>query len=152
VPLLLLAVLLAPGPADAPPARPAIRTVAGRITEVALAQARVTLELEDGPLVLSVDRNTMVYRDSRFGTLRDLAAGLPARASVGPSGVAHWIELRPKGVLPTRAAESAPEPAARAAATAAAGPPAAPAESAGATAASAPPAAEPPPGDRGRGP
>jgi hypothetical protein len=107
---LLVAALLAAAPADAPgasppsPARPAIRTLAGKITEVALGEGRVVLEAADGPVAVTVDRNTMVYLETRFGTVRDLAVGLPARISVGETGPAHWIEIRPKGLVPTPAA------------------------------------------------
>jgi hypothetical protein len=107
---LLVAALLAAGPGapEAPspsPSRPTVRTVAGKISEVTLSEGRVVLEAADGPVAVAVDRNTMVYLDSRFGTVRDLAVGLPARVSVGISGPAHWIEIRPRGLVPTPAVE-----------------------------------------------
>jgi len=111
---LLVAALLAAAPGEAPetppssPPRPAVRTLAGKIAEVTLAEGRVVLEAADGPVAVAIDRNTMVYLDSRFGTVRDLAVGLPARVSVGPSGPAHWIEIRQKGLVPAPAATPTP--------------------------------------------
>jgi hypothetical protein len=110
-----------PAPAVAPagsvPARPA-RTVAGKISAVVPAESRLTLEAADGPLRLAFDRNTMVFLEARMGTPRDLLPGLPARAAVGPGGLAFWIELRPRGVVPTsRDGEAGPEAAPPAAAS-----------------------------------
>lgn len=124
---LLVAAILAAAPgtaqeAPAPPPRSAIRTLAGKISEVSLAAGRVVLEAADGPVAVAIDRNTMVYLDSRFGTVRDLAVGLPARVSVGAAGPAHWIEIRPKGLVPTPAVTAPPAPAPAAPAPAAPAP------------------------------
>jgi len=113
----LVALALVAEPLSAPAAAAAgstpasrARTVAGKITGVAPAESQLTLEAADGPLRLSFDRNTMVFLEARTGTPRDLVPGLPARAAVGPGGLAYWIELRPRGVIPTaRDGEGGPE-------------------------------------------
>jgi len=93
--------------AAAPPER--TRTVAGKVGEVRLAEGSLSLELRDGSLRLQVDRNTAVFLPGRQGTLRDLAAGEPVRVSLSPKGLANWIEIHPRGVVPTaRAGEPAP--------------------------------------------
>lgn len=109
--LLLAALLTAAGTESAAPA-PGPRTIAGKLTEVAPSGKQIVVEAADGAVRLTLDRNTMVFLEARLGTVRDLAPGTPVRASVGVAGTAFWIELRPKGVMPTdRAGESAPEPA-----------------------------------------
>ena len=93
-----------PAPADAAPSTaqpPGPRTVAGKIGLVALAESRLTLEASDGTLPLVIDRNTLVFLETQLGTARDLAPGMPARISVAADGRAVWIELRPRGVVPT---------------------------------------------------
>jgi hypothetical protein len=50
----------------------------------------------------------MVLLEGRTGTPRDLAAGIPARAALAPGGRAYWIELRPRGVIPTPARGEGP--------------------------------------------
>ncbi len=116
VPLLLtLLALGAPGGGEpaAPPAGPArARSLAGTLAEVRLAERSATLRVSDGTVLLRLDRNTAVFLPGRVGTLCDLATGEPVRASVAPSGLAFWIEMHPRGVVPTRAAgqAAAPEP------------------------------------------
>lgn len=94
--------------ADPSPARPpaASRTVTARLVEVVLAERRAVLEASDGRIGVSLDRNTMVFLDNRQGTVRDLTAGTPVRAGIGPGGEAHWIELRPRGAVATGVAGS----------------------------------------------
>jgi len=113
----LVALALAAEPLPAPGVAPAgstpsprARTVAGKIIGVAPADAQLTLEAADGPLRLSFDRNTMVFLEAHMGTPRDLLPGLPARAALDPGGLAFWIELRPRGVVPTaRDGEGGPD-------------------------------------------
>ena len=97
--LAALALGASPEAPTAPPADAAARpkTVSGTLSEVVPAQHRVTMAAADGPVTLSLDRNTLVFLETRQGTVQDLAAGLPARASVGPKGEAYWIELLPPG-------------------------------------------------------
>jgi hypothetical protein len=77
---------------------------------VALPDRKVTLEAPEGPLVLALDRNTLVFLAARLGTVQDLAAGQAVRAGVGPKGEAFWIEVLPQGAIPE--ASPAPTPAA----------------------------------------
>jgi len=118
IPLLLtLLALGAPGPGEeaaVPPAGLArVRSLAGKLAEVRLAEGAATLQVSDGSVRLRLDRNTAVFLPGRQGTLCDLTAGDPVRASVAGSGLAYWIELHPRGVVPTGSAgePSAPEPA-----------------------------------------
>jgi len=99
----LLALLLAAGPDPSPPPRSQARTIAGTISEVAAAGRSIVLQAADGPVSVRIDRNTMIFLDANQGTARDLAVGMPARVSLGPNGEAHWVELRPKGIVPTPA-------------------------------------------------
>jgi hypothetical protein len=76
--------------------------VAGKITALDVAARELTLAASDGPLRVAFDRNTMVFLESRLGSLRDLAVGAPARVNVsGDENLAAWIELRPRGIAPT---------------------------------------------------
>jgi len=116
VPLLLtLLALGAPAPEEEAAARPAapapFRSLAGKLAEVRLAEGRATLRVNDGSVQLRLDRNTAVFLPGRQGTLCDLSAGEPVRASVASNGLVYWIELRPRGVVPTGAAgePAAPE-------------------------------------------
>ena len=74
-----------------------LRTVTGRIATVDAPGRKVTIETADGTVVLEFDRNTNVYLDGRLGTVRDLAAGAPVRASFGAERLAYWIEVQPRG-------------------------------------------------------
>jgi hypothetical protein len=101
-----------PGPPDArgeTAGRPAetarradVRTIAGKIAALDAARRELTLAAADGPLRVTLDRNTMVLLESRLGSVRDLAVGVPARVSVsGAENLAAYVELRPRGVVPT---------------------------------------------------
>jgi hypothetical protein len=111
MPAAALAVLLALA-ADPEPPRTAARTVSGRIAAVSPPERSVTIAGAEETLKLTFDRNTMVFLESSPGTVADLAVGLQARASAGPAGVAHWIEVKrppqpPSSVRPERS--EAPE-------------------------------------------
>jgi hypothetical protein len=89
-----------------PPAPPRldVRTVAGKISAIDLPGRTLTLAAADGPLEVSLDRNTMIFLESRLGSLRDLAVGVPARANVsGERNLASFVELKPRGIAPTPA-------------------------------------------------
>lgn len=98
-PLLLALAAILSAPAEEAPAR--VRTVAGKLGGVSLAEGTALLRLRGGELRLRLDRNTAIYLPGRQGTLLDLVEGEPARAAVGPDGLASWIELHPRGVVPT---------------------------------------------------
>jgi hypothetical protein len=96
---------------ETPPAppRPDVRTVAGKIAAIEPSRRALTLAAADGPLRVELDRNTMVFLESRLGSLRDLAVGVPARVNVsGPSNLASFVELKPRGVAPTAGGAPAP--------------------------------------------
>ena len=123
--LLVLLQLAATAPPEAAakptPEPPRVRTLAGRIGEVRLADGTASLQLKEGLTWLQLDRNTAVFLPGKQGTLLDLAAGEPVRASVSPSGLAYWIELHPKVVVPTGPAGERPSPGSAGAAPAPAG-------------------------------
>lgn len=102
--------LAAPAQADAAEKAPRPRTVEGTVAEVSLAGGRITLGASEGPLTLSLDRNTLVQLETRLGTVLDLAPGQSVRASVGPRGEAHWIEILPKEAATPAAAAPTPSP------------------------------------------
>jgi hypothetical protein len=95
--LCLLALPGAPARAGAPDGGPAgLEVRSGRVAAVDWGDRRVTLLGPAGRLDLGFDRNTVVYLPGRLGTLRDVKPGVEARASVGPDGIAAWIEVRPR--------------------------------------------------------
>ncbi len=100
--------LAAQAQADAAEKVPRPRTVEGTVAEVSLAGGRITLGASEGPLTLSLDRNTLVQLETRLGTVLDLAPGQSVRASVGPRGEAHWIEILPTAQTPAPTATPSP--------------------------------------------
>ena len=81
-----------------------VRTIAGKITALDWKDARFTIAAADGPLTVRVDRNTMVLLETRAGSVRDLAVGMPVRVNVGgPANLAYWVEARPRGLAPSAA-------------------------------------------------
>jgi len=80
-----------------------VHTVSGKISAVAWGDRTLTIDAADGPVTLGVDRNTSVFLENRMGSLRDLSVGTPVRASFGGDRRAFWIELRPRGVIPSPA-------------------------------------------------
>ena len=94
--LCLLALRGAPARAAAPDGGPpGIEVRSGRVAAVDWGDRRLTIVGPGGRLDLGFDRNTVVYLPGRLGTMRDVTPGVEARASVGPDGVAAWIEVRP---------------------------------------------------------
>ncbi|HEY7725881.1 MAG TPA: hypothetical protein VH880_11135 [Anaeromyxobacteraceae bacterium] len=93
MPAAALALLLALA-ADPEPPRTAARTVSGRIASVSRPERSLTIAGAEETAKLTFDRNTMVFLEGSPGTVADLAVGLEARASTGPAGVAHWIEVK----------------------------------------------------------
>jgi 2-oxoglutarate dehydrogenase E2 component (dihydrolipoamide succinyltransferase) len=142
--VLAAALAAAPAPPAAPEpdraARP--RTVTGTLSAVSLPDRSLTLAAAEGPLQLSLDRNTLIFLETRMGTVRDLSAGLTARALVGARGEAYWIEILPMGAASPSAPQAPPAPPPAAAPARPASPPEAPASSPAAPAAP-PPAAAP---------
>ncbi len=95
LPLCLLALLGAPARAAVPDGGPpGLEVRSGRVAAVDWGHRRVTLLGPTGRLDLGFDRNTVVYLPGRLGTLHDVKPGAEARASLGPDGVAAWIEIR----------------------------------------------------------
>lgn len=110
---LALALAGGPAPAEEPDGgrRPVVRTVVGKLTKLARADGRLTVESGDDVVTLSFDRNTSVFLEHRLGSLGDLAVGKPVRASYGEDARAHWVEIRPSdAVLPPTAPAEQPGP------------------------------------------
>ncbi|HET9598252.1 MAG TPA: hypothetical protein VFP65_21875 [Anaeromyxobacteraceae bacterium] len=99
--------LAAPGAADGPadagrPSAADLSTVSGKVTATAWDRHEFTVEAADGPVTLAVDRNTTIFLDTQLGSTRDVATGTPVRTAFGKDRVAIWIEVRSRGVIPTR--------------------------------------------------
>jgi hypothetical protein len=102
---------LSPKPKAEEPIRPDVRTVAGEIGSVEWSEHRFTLEAADGPLAVHVDRNTLVFLESRLGTVRDLYTGLPVRVGLeGPRNLATWVEVRLPGTTASKPEQAGTAP------------------------------------------
>jgi hypothetical protein len=104
--------LAAAGAAEDPPdaGRPSaddLSTVSGKVTGTDWTRHAFTLEAADGPVTLSVDRNTTIFLDTQLGSTRNVTVGTPVRTAFGRDKVAIWIEVRSRGVIPTPAREEA---------------------------------------------
>jgi len=77
-----------------------VHTVAGRIFSFSFVDRALTIDTPDGPVRLTVDRNTAIYREDRFGSPRDLEPGASVRAAYGEGGLAYWVELREEAGTP----------------------------------------------------
>ncbi|HTT69892.1 MAG TPA: hypothetical protein VMG32_01610 [Anaeromyxobacteraceae bacterium] len=111
-----LALLLGAARAEEPAAqdggvfRSDVHTVVGRIASFSWADRVLSIEAPEGPLTLTVDRNTAIFREDRYGSPRDLVAGARVRAAYGEGGLAYWIEVRrSRGEVDEGAAPSGPE-------------------------------------------
>ena len=103
----------APGAGPIDPAPPAVpeppkpappRTVIGTVRSVEGDPPRVVVEGEGGPTTVVVDRNTAIYLQKGWGTVRDVRAGESVRVSASPTdGKALWLEV----MQPAGAAEKA---------------------------------------------
>src|SRR5512138_2622482 len=82
---------------DAALRRPDVRTVSGKVTALGWPEPRFTLDTGEAPLTVGIDRNTLVFLESRLGTVRDLVVGLPVRAGLSGANLAAWVEVRPSG-------------------------------------------------------
>jgi hypothetical protein len=101
------ATLLADEGPDGGVAHGDIRTAEGKVSALGWDDHRITLAASDGPLTLTFDRNTTVFLESRLGSLRDVAVGVPVRVSFGPEKRAFWLEVRPRGVVPPPGGDAA---------------------------------------------
>jgi hypothetical protein len=82
--------------------RSEVHTVAGRIFSFSFADRALAIDTPDGPLRLTVDRNTAIYREDRSGSPRDLEPGASVKAAYGESGLAYWVEVRRETSAPGR--------------------------------------------------
>ncbi len=64
---------------------------------------RFTLDVDGAPLVLALDRNTLVYLPTGLSTVSELRPGEVVRAGRNGHGVAYWVQVRspPAGGAPT---------------------------------------------------
>ena len=111
--LLTALLLLSPGAGAAEEAvldggqyRSNVHTAAGRISSFSFSDRALSIDTPDGPLTLTVDRNTAIYREDHYGSPRDLTTGARVRASYGDGRLAYWVEVgggdeRPDGGNPT---------------------------------------------------
>ncbi len=74
--------------------RPAFETLSGRVRHVDWKGSRIAIDTGGGEVTLAFNRDTMVFLPDQLGTLADLKAGAPVRASADPQGTAFWIEIR----------------------------------------------------------
>ncbi len=88
------------GAADAGVPGLQLRTVSGRIAGIDRAALKLTIRpgteagAEDAAdVTLDLDRNTAVFLADRLGTIGDLRAGAPVRASYGQERRAFWVEV-----------------------------------------------------------
>ena len=79
-------------PGDAPGT---LAVVDGVVQSVDLADHRITLDVKGTPLVLGVDRNTLVYLPTGLSTVFELRPGEIVRASRNDRSVAFWLQVRP---------------------------------------------------------
>jgi hypothetical protein len=94
-------------PPDAgPPPADELSTVSGKVTGTAWERHAFTVEAADGPVTLSVDRNTTIFLDTQLGSTRNVTVGTPVRTAYGKDRIAIWIEVRSRGVIPTPAREA----------------------------------------------
>ncbi|HUK66122.1 MAG TPA: hypothetical protein VLV17_04790 [Anaeromyxobacteraceae bacterium] len=73
--------------------RSEVRTAQGRIASFSFEDRSLTIDTADGPLVLSVDRDTAIFREDRYGSPRDLKPGARVRAAYGDGHLAYWVEV-----------------------------------------------------------
>jgi hypothetical protein len=67
----------------------------GTVSSVDRALRRVEVATKDGPVVLSYDRDTLVYRPGGATTVLDIAPGMALKAGLDAARVAYWIQVRP---------------------------------------------------------
>ena len=94
-----------PAPA-APPASTSLAEVSGTVLALDLQRHRVTVATEGGPLELTWDRNTLIYRPGGATTAAALTPGAAVKAGLDPAGNAYWIQVRQAPAAP--AGENSP--------------------------------------------
>ena len=82
-------------------ARPTLAVVDGVVRDVDLAGHGVTLEVDGKPVVLGLDRNTLVYLPSGLSTVFALRPGEIVRAGRDGAFVAYWVAVRSAPAAPT---------------------------------------------------
>ena len=82
-----------PAPA-APPPSTSLSEVSGTVLALDLQRHRVTVATEDGPLELTWDRNTLIYRPGGATTAAALTPGAAVKAGLDPARNAYWIQVR----------------------------------------------------------
>ncbi|WP_041448290.1 hypothetical protein [Anaeromyxobacter sp. Fw109-5] len=94
-----------PGAAARPtsPARPThepvprgavLEEVSGTLARVDRQTHRITVSTPEGPVTLSIDRNTMVYTAAGLGSVADLMPGSQLRAGRNADALAYWVQVR----------------------------------------------------------
>ncbi len=80
------------GPGDEPGT---LAVVDGVVQSVDLAGHRITLDVKGTPVLLEVDRNTLVYLPTGLSTVFELRPGELVRAGRNDRSVAFWLQVRP---------------------------------------------------------
>lgn len=84
-----------PRPATQPIPRGAVlEEVSGVLERVDRETHRITVATSQGPVTLSVDRNTMVYTSAGLGSVADLVPGARLRAGRNAEALAYWVQVR----------------------------------------------------------
>ncbi len=104
------AVRAEPAPA-APPPTTSLAEVSGTVVALDLLRHRVTVATAGGPLELSWDRNTLIYRPGGATTAAALTPGAAVRAGLDPARNAYWIQVRQAAAAPPPGGASPPAPA-----------------------------------------
>jgi hypothetical protein len=86
-----------------PPTRPTrepiprgavLEEVSGTLERVDRQTHRITVSTPEGPVTLSIDRNTMVYTSAGLGSVADLMPGSQLRAGRNADALAYWVQVR----------------------------------------------------------
>lgn len=71
-----------------------LEEVSGVLERVDRETHRITVATSQGPVTLSVDRNTMVYTSAGLGSVADLVPGARLRAGRNAEALAYWVQVR----------------------------------------------------------
>jgi len=76
-----------------------LEEISGVLRDVDRRGHRVTIEGQNGPVTLTMDRNTLVYGPSGLVTVDHLVPGAPVRAGRNADHLAYWVQIRGAGRL-----------------------------------------------------
>ena len=79
---------------EAMPRGAVLEEVSGTLERVDRQTHRITVSTPEGPVTLSIDRNTMVYTAAGLGSVADLMPGSQLRAGRNADALAYWVQVR----------------------------------------------------------